>query len=48
MEQNSKSSSEETNKFKGSIVGIPKNDDENEALKMIEQDKELKTVEDIN
>ena len=48
MEQNSKSFSEETNGFKGSIVGIPKKDDGNEALEMIEQDKELKTVEDIN
>ena len=48
MEQHSKSSSEETNEFKGYIVGIPKKDDGNEALKMIEQDKELKTVEDIN
>ena len=48
MEQNSKSSSEDTNGLKGSIVGIPKKDDGNEALKMIEQDKKLKTVEDIN
>ena len=48
MEQNSKSSSEETTEFKGTIVEIPKKDDGNEALKMIEQDKELKTVEDIN
>ena len=48
MEQNSKSSSENTNKFKRSIVGIPKKDDGNEALEMIEQDKELETVKDTN
>ena len=48
MEQNSKSSSEETTKFKGTIVEIPKKDDGNEALKMIEQEEVEKTVEDTN
>ena len=38
-EENSKSSSEETTEFKGTIVEIPKKDDGNEALEMIEQDK---------
>ena len=48
MEKNSKSSPDATNQFKGSIVGISKNDDRNSAVDTIKQEKEIKTIEDIN
>ena len=44
MEENSKSSPDATNRFKGSIVEIPKNNDGNSAVKTIEQEKGLKAV----
>ena len=40
-------SSDATNQFKGSIVGIPKNNDGNGAVETIEQEEGVKTVENI-
>ena len=47
MEENFKSSPDAANRFKGSIVEIPNNDDENGAIETIEQEEGVKTVEDI-
>ena len=47
MEENSKSSPDATNQFKGFIVGISKNNDGNGAVKTMKQEEVLKAVENI-